>query len=125
MTNTTNLQDIGAGAYASIKELVKAYQSARNEIDCDAARDRILDDALSVLVREDWHTPGQASDEFGKYQILISTGGPATRIIGDLNQYGEPENATLQAQDWFQPWTDYTGADENILLAYATQFYFG
>src|SRR5690606_3875422 len=40
----------------------------------------------------------------GEYEILLSTGGPAVRIVGRLNVWGEPETtAVLQYQDWFAP----------------------
>jgi hypothetical protein len=57
------------------------------------------------------------------------TGGPAVRLIGALNHYGEPETVTMQVQDWFQPWTDFRPAtaphDQDALLTYARCFYFG
>ncbi len=53
------------------------------------------------------------------------TGGPATRIIGELNEHGEPTRARLQVQDWGTPWTDYRGGDQETLLTYARCFYFG
>ena len=50
----------------------------------DAGR-RIQEDPLSVLVRSGWHSPGEKM-EAAEYEILLSTGGPATRIVGDLDQ---------------------------------------
>ena len=124
-----DLQRIGQSQYASIKELVDTLNAANDDHgsdgDWDAAREAIINDPLSVLVRSDWHEPGATSREPGQYQILISTGGPATRIIGELSGYGEPTTATLQAQDWFMPWTDVAGCDEDILLTYTQQFWFG
>lgn len=96
--------------------------------DRDAAREAIEQDPLSVEVRGDWHTPG---DEEGaqptEYNILLGTGGPAMRIIGDLNQYNQPESAHYEYQDWFKPWTRarLSGAEEDILLKYAQVFYYG
>jgi len=59
--------------------------------------------------------------------ILLSTGGPAARIIGRLNDYNEPETATLQYQDWGTPWTTYptTAENEYTLLQFAAFFYYG
>lgn len=148
-----DLQTIGASAYASIVQLVERLdpdfwerleelrdmedrtpedeaelarmESAREHVvDEDDARDAILEDALSVEVRSDWHTPGDSGADT-EYCILLSTGGPATRIIGDLNQWKQPVSATLQIQDWGTPWTDYREADEDTLLKYADCFYFG
>ena len=149
----SDLQTIGASAYTSIVQLVERLdpdfwerleelweaedrtpedeaELAKLEAirehceDEDDAREAILEDALSVEVRSDWHTPR----DFGadtEYCILLSTGGPAVRIVGDLNQWKEPVSATLQVQDWGTPWTDYREADEDTLLQYANCFYFG
>jgi hypothetical protein len=98
----------------------------RDEDAREQGRERILEDALSVEVRSDWYTLDSDSDRSpGEYMILLSTGGPATRIIGKLDRYCEPETARLEAQDWFQPWTEYRGADQDVLLAYARCFYYG
>ena len=56
--------------------------------------------------------------------ILLGTGGPATRIVCELDD-GEPTRARLQAQDWGTPWTDYIGGDSETLLTYCRCFYFG
>ena len=98
------------------------------EFDEDEARQRIEEDALSVEVRSDWHTPG-SSDEDRKpaqFCILLCTGGPACRIMGELDENLEPHRAWLEHQDWGTPWTQYyePGIQET-LLAYARVFYFG
>jgi hypothetical protein len=101
------------------------------------AEQRIQEDPLSVLVRSGWYEPGRPGEEFTskEYEILLSTGGPATRIRGELDSFGEPDTAHLEAQDWFTPWTEYHGhsvsdterepVDPDVLLTYARQFYFG
>ena len=132
----------------SIKENKHSEEQAKAQFDCiaemvenllnaddntkDDARQRINENALEVQVRADWHTPG--SEEVNKpteYTILLCTGGPAVRIIGDLNKYLEPETATIQHQDWFTPWEDYlptgsstlTDEQEDTLLIYARCFW--
>jgi hypothetical protein len=59
--------------------------------------------------------------------ILLSTGGPALRIRGELDEYKQPYRAWLEYQDWFTPWTEYHGdnVDTDALLAFAAYFYFG
>ena len=90
--------------------------------DEDSARQAINDDPLSVQVRSDWHSPGSEAED-GEYMILLCTGGPAVRIVGTLNQYGEPDSATIEHQDWITPWTEFDGDnDEAALLTYAAQF---
>jgi len=94
--------------------------------DQEAAHQVITEDALSVEVRSDWHNPGQKGEDTD-YLILLCTGGPAVRITGSLDQYGQPASAILEYQDWFTPWTEYftKGSEREALLSYARCFYFG
>jgi len=97
------------------------------DFDEDKAREVIEEDPLSIEVRTGWHSPGPCSTP-EEYKILLCTGGPAVQIIGDLNEHLEPQTATIQGQNWFTPWVSYTEttADEDeALLTYARQFYFG
>lgn len=150
------LQDIGKSAAESIAEMVAALEcdyerleelreTSRKEMtpedkaelaelekaagDCESREDaeqRITEDPLSVQIRNGWHDPG-AESEPEEFEILLSTGGPTTRIIGELDEHCEPTRARLQAQDWFTPWTDYTGdaISQDDLLTYCRCFYFG
>lgn len=88
--------------------------------DEDAAISAINEDPLSVQVRSDWHTPGEQGED-SEYEILLCTGGPAVRIVGDLDGHGQPDSARLQYQDWFTPWVEYitNGDDHDAILAYA------
>jgi hypothetical protein len=65
--------------------------------------------------------------EAGEYRLLLCWGGPAVQIVGDLNEYNEPESANIQYQDWFTGWSNLniSQEEENILLDYARVFYFG
>ena len=70
--------------------------------------------------------PGDAG-EAGEYEILLSTGGPAVRITGPLNQWDEPDDAFLQCQDWGTPWQP-VALDHDTQLAlqdFAQNFWFG
>jgi hypothetical protein len=102
-----------------------------HDIDAERSEDAervIHDDPLSVMVRDGWHEVGKPNEDGPEeYEILLSTGGPATRIVGKLNQHCEPDTARLEVQDWFVPWQEWRGKDwsENILLDYARCFYFG
>jgi hypothetical protein len=137
--------------FESIKGMVKALEKAvardaeeSSRASCesyDRARQTIEEDALSVDVRSAWHSPGEeVGQHAAEYRILLCTGGPAVQITGELSEHGEPSTARLEMQDWFLPWTDYRPLDtapgaaahgyldpnaEEILLAYARQFYFG
>lgn len=105
-------------------ELLQAANDCENR---DAAYDRIQEDPLSVEVRSGWYSPG--SDPSSRYpeefQILLCTGGPAVRIVGELDENGTPTRAWMEYQDWGTPWTMYLGASEEVLLKYCEQFYFG
>jgi len=89
----------------------------------EAIRDMVQEDPLEVRIREDWHALGEDPDG-GEYMILISTGGPALRMIGALEGF-EPDSAGLEWQDWGTPWTYYYAENDDALLWYASQFYFG
>lgn len=108
-----------------LKELEEAVTIDGDEVDEEQARERIQEHPLCVQVRGDWHDVGADDDGAAEYEILLSTGGPATRIIGELNEHHEPTSARLQAQDWFTQWTEYMQADREILLTYVRCFYFG
>ena len=82
---------------------------------------------LSVDVRSNsWQQPMEKLDP-DEFQILLSTGGPAMRIIGDLDEHCQPINAKIQVQDWFKPWTtcDTNEEQDKALLAFAHLFYYG
>ena len=111
----------------SIMEMVKALKNGE-EIDGQDPAERIHEDPLSVEVRSDWHSPGDGNDKSTEYMILLCTGGPAVRIIGELDEYGQPETAKIEYQDWFTPWVRYANTsseEDETLLTYARQFYYG
>jgi hypothetical protein len=59
------------------------------------------------------------------YSITLAGGGPAMRISGELDEHNQPTTARLEYQDWFTPWTEFTGIEENLLLEVANHHYFG
>jgi len=61
-----------------------------------------------------------------EFTILLCTGGPAVRIIGELNEHQEPESARIEYQDWFTAWEDMplTSEQQEKVLTYCRQFYF-
>ena len=119
--------EIYAGMELFYKEGDQATEEERQEYhDEEAARQSIQEDPLSVQIRGSWHTPGE-KDEAMEYEILLCTGGPACRIVGDLGQYNEPDTAKIEYQDWFTPWVRYAATsseEDEALLTYARQFYF-
>ena len=99
------------------------------ELDSEQVQERIQESILDVEVRTDWHTPGDNDNKPTEYMILLSTGGPACRIVGELDEYCQPTTAKLEWQDWGTYWTrvytEITDDDEEVLLQYAQCFYFG
>lgn len=93
--------------------------------DEEAARQSIQEDPLSVQVRGGWRDPGSENEDM-EFMILLCTGGPAVRIVGELGAGDEPDSATVEYQDWFTPWVEYNSYDNrHELLTYCQQFYFG
>lgn len=125
-TDTDRAEGQAKAQLQSIREMVKALEDGE-EYDGQDAEEAIQEDPLEVSVRADWHSPGDEQDVDLEYKILLCTGGPAVRIVGDLGRWKEPDNARLQYQDWGTGWeTLYTDDEEDdALLTYARQFYFG
>ena len=102
-------------------------------------REQMQESALSVEIRTEWHCPGDQADGIdpGEYRIVLTAGGPACRIVGDLSAFCNPSNATIQWQDWGTPWTGVDLCDEGdinldkhdrreaAILEFAQLFYFG
>ncbi len=102
-----------------LKELEEAAGDCESE---DDARERIQEDPLSLRIF------GEKRDgewEADNYELLLGTGGPAVRIVGDLGEHGEAGSARLEVQDWFKPWTEYAQTDDDVLMAYVGSFCFG
>ena len=89
-------------------------------------KESILNSALSVEFRSGW-TSNPNDIELEEFKILLTWGGPALRVIGELNQYKEPENIKMQYQDWGTYWTDFkiTEEQEKALNWFCSCFYFG
>tara|TARA_B100000424_G_scaffold98510_1_gene73873 strand:- start:188 stop:562 length:375 start_codon:yes stop_codon:yes gene_type:complete len=92
-------------------------------------RETILNSALSVEFRSGWYSSLYDRVRIGEpaeFKILLSWGGPALRIFGELDNYG-PVNPKLQYQDWGTPWTDFkiTEDQQKALNWFCNCFYFG
>ena len=112
---------------ASWKELCEQF-----DIDADMNSGTIQESVLSVRVRGPWCYPGETWPP-SEYEILLTTGGPALRIIGDLDDYCEPIDAKLQWRDLGTPWTNLHMSElpcsaseaDAILLSFVGHFFFG
>lgn len=86
-------------ATAEGEELAQLAAEAGDCTDQDDARQRIAEDALSIEVRGDWRTPGEEAQVVpSEFKILLTTGGPAVQIRGELDDYGQPSRAVGSAR---------------------------
>lgn len=112
-----------------VLELVTQLRTDRDNGDEEPAIDRIHEHPLEVSVRSGWHQPGQPHINLSaaEYLILLCTGGPAVRIIGELDEHKSPITARIEHQDWGTPWTNYMlDSDETeAVLEYASVFFYG
>lgn len=97
----------------------------------DEAREYIQESVLEISVRGDWYAPGTASEEQDgpcEFRILLTTGGPAARIMGELDGRGLPERAWIEYQNWGTGWQELHGDDapsQEEILSFTQCFYFG
>lgn len=123
------VQDNGVRTASEILSLMEEFQDPETS---DERKEEIETEVqewpLSVDVRCcSWRSPGTEDWEPDEFQILLGTGGPAMRIVGDIGQHGEPCNPLMQVQDWFKPWTlcDTTEAHDEALRWFCGHFWFG
>lgn len=110
---------------ASIKDMLRRYYTD-DELISEAALVEIQQDPLEVSVRSGWQSP-YTELEAEEFRILLCTGGPAVRIVGDLDCNREPIKGTvrLEYQDRFTQWASLgvDREDEESLYQYATFFF--
>ncbi|MFY9828789.1 MAG: hypothetical protein WAK69_09260 [Rhodoplanes sp.] len=127
MSDDRGLEEVRS-QFEKIARLVIALQSADVFAREDAEK-RIHEDALKVMIRSSWHEPGRDYVHVPiEYCILLCSAGPTVRIVGDLNEYGEPVSARIEHRDRlnsFQTWVGNCGSVEKILPAFARCFNFG
>jgi hypothetical protein len=90
----------------------------------EAIEEQMRESALSVDVRSYWQSPGQHLEPF-EFQVLLSTGGPALRLTGELDEHCEPVRVFMQHQDWDTPWTQCFDVDHEALMWFVGLFWFG
>lgn len=79
---------------------------------------------LSLLFRSDWFSTAQEA-ETAEFELLLSTGGPALRIIGAVTD-GELQDPVMQMQDWGTPWIDVDTNDaEDSAMAWFISCFHG
>tara|TARA_Y100000114_G_scaffold149008_1_gene162671 strand:+ start:273 stop:674 length:402 start_codon:yes stop_codon:yes gene_type:complete len=132
MSTTTKENHALNNAIGHIESIVEDFKKDQqlqesNDYDQqDELKESVLNSALSVEFRSGWATnPEELNIE--QFKILLTWGGPALRVIGDLDQYKQPENIKIQFQDWGTPWTDYeiTEDQQDALNWFCNCFYLG
>jgi len=125
----------------TIKELYRQYKEndsafVSNLDTEEAIVEKAREEALSVEFKSGW-TSNPEEMEPEEFKILLSTGGPACQVKGNLDQYKQATDIEIQYQDWGTPWEplqlNSTYADEspNITSDYEALewfcncFYFG
>lgn len=121
------LQALAQWDDANAEELNTLEHEAAGCEDQESAQANIQEDPLEVQVRGGWVSLGYggADNPPEEFYILLCTGGPAVRIMGELNEYGEPCRAWLEYQDWGTPWTRFFDIEQSTLLTYCQEFGFG
>jgi hypothetical protein len=110
-------------AESQLDFILKLVDALRKESGVEEALNKIYEHPLCVQVRTGWHEPGKIDPVPEEYELLLCTGGPAVRIIGELTD-GEPSSAEIQYQDWGTPWTRLwaDSIQEQDILIFASQF---
>lgn len=104
--------------YESLLEVVKHEQydcvcfEDDNSLDTDGAR---------CEVGEGYDEPSDAYydpldiEMVRQVKVLLCTGGPAVRLVGELNRYGGIANSWIEHQDWYEGWERLDGVDTEPL----------
>ena len=83
--DTDQSQPLTLEAHSVLDDLDWDAETGTPEILQEAITDYANGMPLSVLVRSGWYIPGTAPGYAEEFEILLSTGGPACRIIGQLD----------------------------------------
>ena len=132
MADRTDGFEQAEAKFEHIKDALARLDAAREAKDWgveEDVADEMLDMALFVEVRSGWTVTSEPLKR-EEYCILLVSGGPAVRIVGDLNEDREPEpvSASLEYQDWFTPWYEYIPEEDEgkaLLIRFAQFFYYG
>lgn len=100
------------------------YDGTNKNETLEAIEQEARESILCVEVRSEWHSPGGFSGP-EQFSLLLSTGGPALRLTGGLDQHCTPRRCWLEYQNWFTPWTEYHGGTSESLQWFAGLFWYG
>ena len=86
------------------EELAELEEQAGEYASREEAEQAIYENPLDIQYRSGWASSAEDLEP-EEFSILLCTGGPAVRIVGELGNHGEPCRAWLEYQDWGTPWT--------------------
>ena len=86
------------------EELAELEEQAGEYASREEAEEAIYNNPLDIQFRSGWASSAEDLEP-EEFCILLCTGGPAVRIVGELGNHGEPCRAWLEYQDWGTPWT--------------------
>jgi len=104
-----------------LAELIAASKINGEELDEEEARDLAIESALSVRIF------GERIDgkwEADRFEILLTWGGPALRIVGELDKHMQARSAQIEYRDWGTPWTRFHAIEHDTLLKWVNCFCF-
>lgn len=91
--------------------------------------DAVFDEELKVLLDQagDGDDDARESLEYRvcgidrqvRYYVTLTSGGPAARLVVEVDEYGGIENAWLEYQDWFTPWVPALQQDKDLVERFA------
>ena len=131
-TKTNHALNNAIGHIESMVEDFKKDQQLQESNDYnqqDELRESVLNSALSIQFRSGWYSSLYDRVRIGQpaeFKILLSWGGPALRIIGEIEE-NFSINPKLQYKDWGTPWIDFeiTEDQQKALNWFCNCFYFG
>jgi len=86
------------------EELAELEEQAGEYASREEAEQAIYENPLDIQYRSGWASSAEDLEP-EEFCILLCTGGPAVRIVGELGNHGQPSCAWLEYQDWGTPWT--------------------
>lgn len=86
------------------EELAELEEAAGDYASREEALQAMLENPLDIQFRSGWASSAEDMQP-EEFYILLCTGGPAVRIIGEFEYNGQPYRAWFEYQDWGTPWT--------------------
>lgn len=97
--------------------------------EAQAFYDAVFDDELCALLDQadegdDDAREAVESQAYGiqrqiRYYVTLAGGGPAARLVVEVDDCGGIENAWFEYQDWFVPWTAAPWQDAELVTRFA------